>query len=105
GRETMATKNKPNQAEVVDTCTKRLKALKANVSSAKAVIAINGVLTKASDVIAIYQDCLDTRATLDTQRADVQAPLVTVAAAEARRREADRALKPWVINQFGATSK
>jgi hypothetical protein len=101
----MTTKNKPNQAEVVATCTARIKALKANVASTKAVVVLGGVAHKASDVVAIYQACLDNRATLDTQRAEVKATLATLEAADAKRIETERALKPWMINTFGATSK
>lgn len=61
---------KLNNAVIVDTCTKRLQSLKAHVSN-KAEISINGKAYKASDVIAIYQDCLDIRASLSSKRADV----------------------------------
>lgn len=87
-------KYQPNDAEVVDTCSTRLKALKSYVANTKAVIAIDGVPNKAADVVAIYQDCLDARATLDTQRASVKASLVVRTTAEssspARRRSSCR---------------
>ncbi len=95
---------KLNNAVVVDTCTKRLNSLKAHVSN-KAEISINGKAYKAAAVIAIYQDCLDIRASLSNKRADVAATLVESANAEAMRRAADRALKPWVVNTFGANSQ
>jgi hypothetical protein len=98
-------KNRKNNAEVLDSCTTRLNALKQYVSSTKATIAIDGETHKVSDVIAMYQACLDTRAALTTQRAQVKATLVSRAIAEATRRAADRALKPWVINQYGAGSQ
>jgi hypothetical protein len=101
----MSTNTRPANAEVVDTCTQRLKALKSYVPGAKAMIAINGKQTKVSDVIATYQACLEARATIATQRADLKATLVSRAAAEASRRATDKALKAWVINQFGADSK
>jgi hypothetical protein len=97
-------KTKPNNASVVDTCTQRLNALKTHLSNAKATIAVNGVQMKAAEVIATYQACLDGRATLTTQRADVKATLGTVAAADTKRRGVDRALKAWVVNQYGADS-
>ena len=99
-------KYKPNSAEQIDTCAARLKALNAYVKSSSAkTISVNGTTYKASDVIAMYQACLDARATLDTQRAQVKATQKVRAAAETQRRAADRALKPWVINQFGADSQ
>jgi hypothetical protein len=96
---------KPNNATVIDSCTKRLAALKAYVKNSKAEIAINGVVHKAADVIAIYQGCLNSRATLSTKRAEVKQAMNDRADAEDQRLEADRALKPWVINQFGAGSQ
>src|SRR5580704_3822328 len=88
----MASKNQPNNAVVIDTCTQRLNALKAYVHP-KAEIAINGVVHKTADVIKIYQACLDNRAALNTKRAEVKAALVDRATTESQRREADRALK------------
>jgi hypothetical protein len=97
------TNNKPNQATVIETCTKRINALKAHVD-AKTVIAMNGVPTKVSDVLAIYQSCLDNRATLNTQRAEVKATLATVASADSKRKPVEQSLKRWVIDQYGADS-
>jgi len=94
-----------NNASVIDVCTQRLNALKAHLSSTKATIAVNGVQTKAAEILATYQASLDGRATLKSQRADVKATLGTVAASDAKRRVVDRALKAWVVNQYGADSK
>lgn len=93
-----------SNAAVVDKCTQRLAALKQYVQ-AKAEIPIDGETKKLADVIAVYQDCLDTRASLQTKRAEIKAALVERANAETSRRAADRALKPWVINTFGANSQ
>jgi hypothetical protein len=100
----MSTK-RVNSASVIDVCTQRLNALRAHLSSTKATIAVNGVQTKAAEIIATYQASLDGRATLNSQRADVKATLVTVAASDTKRRVVDRALKAWVVNQYGADSK
>jgi len=97
-------KNQPSNAIVVDTCTQRLQALKSYVEP-KAQIAIDGVVHKASDVIEIYQTCLDTRAALATKRAETKAAISDRANAESTRRTADRALKAWVANQFGVASQ
>src|SRR5579883_837607 len=96
--------NKPNNAVVVDKCTKRVNALKAHASP-KAEIPVAGKTLKVTDVIGIYQNSLDTRAALSAKRAEVKALQVEVANAEAKRREADRALKPWVANTYGADSQ
>ena len=95
---------KVTNAVVVDTCTKRLAALKAHVSN-KAVIAINGKAHKAAAVIAIYQTGLDIRAALSTKRADVKATIVERVNADVLRRAVDRALKGWVVNMYGADSQ
>jgi hypothetical protein len=92
-----------NNATVVDSCTKRLQALSAYVD-AKAQISIDGTKLKASQVIAIYQSCLDSRAALATKRAETKAAMATRASAEAARRRADRAVKAWVVNEFGERS-
>ena len=97
-------KSQPSNATVIDKCTQRLQALKSYVTP-KAQIAINGVVHKATDVIEIYQRSLDTRAACSTKRAEMKAALSDRAAAEAQRREADRALKAYVVNQFGVSSQ
>jgi hypothetical protein len=96
--------SKQTNAIVVDKCTQRLTALEAYVP-AKAHIAIDGVSHTAAEVTAIYQTCLDTRASLATKRAEVKKAMAERARAESARRAADRALKPWVVNEFGASSK
>jgi hypothetical protein len=100
----MASKNKPNNAVVIDKCTQRLTALKHYVDK-KAQIPIDGEQHKLLEVVAIYEKCLETRAALQTKRAEVKAALVARAEAEASRRAADRALKPWVVNTYGADSQ
>ena len=97
--------NKPNNASIVDTCTQRLNALKTYLTNPNATISVNGVQVKVADVTASYQACLDDRATQSTQRATVKATLVLHAAADSKRQVIDRALKSWVVNQYGATSK
>ncbi len=100
----MATKQKTNNATVVDKCTQRLTALKAYVAPT-ATIFIDGVSHTAADVEGIYQTCLDSRAALATARAEVKPLMAKRATAEAARRAADRNLKPYVIAQFGPDSK
>jgi hypothetical protein len=97
-------KNSQNNAAVVDTCTKRLNALSAHVD-AKAQIAIDGTKLKASQVIGIYQSCLDSRAALATKRAETKAAMATRSSAETARRRANRAVKAWVVNEFGEGSQ
>jgi hypothetical protein len=92
-----------NLAVLADTCNKRLLALKANVSL-KAEIGIEGETHKVSDIIQIYQECLDTRASVEKKRADVKAALVVSANAEAARRAIEPSLKAWVAAKFGSNS-
>src|ERR1700685_4561834 len=97
-------KNSQNNASVVDSCTQRLNALAAHVD-AKAQISIDGTKLKASQVVAIYQSCLDSRAALATKRAETKAAMATRSSAELGRQSADRAVKAWVVNEFGEGSQ
>jgi len=94
----------PNNATVVDTCTKRLNALKEYAGN-KGTIPMNGQDLKISDVLAIYQGCLDSRAALAKSRTQVKASLATKTSAEQARVDADVALGAWVITKFGAGSQ
>jgi len=96
--------NSQDNATVVDVCTKRLNALKSYVDG-KAQINVGGKKQKASQVVAIYQSCLDSRAALATKRAEVKAAMATRTSAEQARRSADRAVKAWVVNEFGEGSQ
>jgi hypothetical protein len=96
---------KPNNAAVVDTCTRRLNALKEHAGSIKGTIPMNGDDLKVSDVLAIYQGCLDSRAALEKSRTQVKAALATKASAEKARVSADKALSAWVTTKFGAGSQ
>src|ERR1700687_1457504 len=93
----------PNNATVIDTCTQRLFAMKTHVHGNPS-IAIEGTPGTATDLVAIYQRSLDARAALAAKRSEVLAALTERDDAEAARRQADRALKPWVVHQFGPTS-
>jgi hypothetical protein len=95
----------PNNATVVDTCTKRLNALKEHAGNNKGTIAMNGEDLKVSDVISIYQGCLDSRAALAKSRTQVKTDLATKASAEQARVDADKALSAWVVTKFGAGSQ
>lgn len=95
---------KPNNATVVDACTKRLNALK-EYGGNKGTIPMNGEDRKVTDVIAIYQGCLDSRAALAKSRTQVKTALATKASAEQARVDADKALSAWVTTRFGAGSQ
>jgi hypothetical protein len=95
---------KPNNAAVVDVCNKRLQALKSYVAS-KGQISMNGTKSKLSDVVAIYQGCLDTGTSLATKRSEVKIALTAHRSANSARRSADKALKAWVIAEYGADSQ
>ena len=95
---------KLNQAQIVDVCGLRVQALKTHMPP-KSEVPINGERHKLADVIGIYQTCLDNRTAVSAKRAELKALLAQSAEAEATRRAADRALKPWVIDNFGANSQ
>jgi hypothetical protein len=95
---------KKNNAVVVDSCTQRLKAF-AQYVDGKAQIAVDGKKLKASQVSAIYQSCLDSRAALATKRAEAKAAMAARTSAEQARVSADRAVKAWVNNEFGVGSQ
>jgi hypothetical protein len=95
----------PNNATVVDTCTKRLNALKEHVGNSKGTISMNGEDRKVADVIAIYQGCLDSRAALAKSRTQVKSALAAKVEAEQARIAADKALSAWVTTKFGAGSQ
>jgi hypothetical protein len=95
---------KPNNATVVDTCTKRLNALK-EYGGSKGTIPMNGEDLKVSDVVAIYQGCLDSRAALARSRTQVKTALAAKTSAEQARVSADMALSAWVTTKFGAGSQ
>jgi hypothetical protein len=96
---------RPSNATVVDTCAKRINALEEQVGNSKGTIAMNGEDLKVSDVIAIYQGCLDTRTELAKSRAQVKSNLAAKTKAEQARVAADRALSAWVTTKFGAESQ
>ena len=97
----MATK--PNNATIVETCTRRVRSLGSYVGSG-AKIAVNGRKLTREDVVATYRSCLDARATVARLRAQLESALVTVAETEAARLEADTALRAWVRAEFGVES-
>jgi hypothetical protein len=95
---------RPNNTNVVAACTRRLRAL-ANYAGGASAIAINGRKLTVAEVVAIYEECLGSRADLAQLRAIARAAMKRRATAEAARREADRALQAWAANEFGVESK
>jgi hypothetical protein len=95
--------NRPNNVAVIDTSTRRLRAL-VNYARPQETISINGVQHTASEIMAIYQTSIDSRGELATMRAKVKRAIDVCAQAEAARVEADRALKAWAVHRFGVTS-
>jgi hypothetical protein len=95
--------NAPNNATVVETCTRRIRALGAYVDR-KTVVAINGRKHAHAEVVAVYQRSVDARAKVASLRAQLAEALEEVGSADAARLEADRALKAWVRGEFGVES-
>jgi len=95
---------RPNNTTVIDASIRRLRALESYVDD-NTKIALNGRKLALAEVLAIYQESLDSRADLARQRAAAKAAMERRATAEAARLEADRALKAWALNEFGIESK
>jgi hypothetical protein len=95
--------NAPNNATVVETCTRRIRAMGSYVDR-KSVVAINGRKHGHAEVVAVYQRPVDARAKVASLRAQLAEALNEVKDADAARMEADRALKAWVRGEFGVES-
>jgi hypothetical protein len=95
--------NAPNNATVVETCTRRIRALGAYVDT-RATVGIDGRKHAHAEVVAVYARCVDARAKVANLRAQLAEALDEVGAADAARAQADRALKAWVRGEFGVQS-
>jgi hypothetical protein len=95
--------NAPNNATVVETCTRRIRALGTYVDG-RASIGINGRKHAHAEVVAVYARCVDARAKVASLRAQLAEAIEEVGSAEVARMEADRALKAWVRGEFGVES-
>jgi hypothetical protein len=70
----------------------------------KDLLYVGKVQVKATDLGAVYQDALDTRASAVTAKGEYNGALAARDAAEAKRLGADQALEPYVLQRFGANS-
>ena len=95
--------NAPNNATVVETCARRIRALGTYVDR-KSVVAINGRKHAHAEIVAVYQRPVDARAKVASLRAQLAEALDEVGQADVGRMEADRALKAWVRGEFGVES-
>src|ERR1700722_488254 len=94
----------PNNATVIDSCTRRIHALE-SYAQPRETILVNGARRTAREVKAVYEACLASRGTLARKRAEVKAAMAVCAKAEEARLENDRALKAWAVHRFGPTSE
>jgi hypothetical protein len=92
-----------NNAKIVEACNRRLIALNKHVQT-KGAMTVSGKQMKPADIIALYQAALDTRAALVPLRAMFEKALVARDEAESARAAIDKALKAWVVNEFGPDS-
>ena len=95
---------KINNATIVNNNTKRILAMKKHVTSSTTEIPIGGELLQPAQVIAVYQNSLDSRATVTAMLAGYKAALVERARTEAKLGVTEDALKGWVLNRFGVDS-
>jgi hypothetical protein len=96
--------SKFNNDSIVTNNTKRIGGMKKYVTNSKTEIPVGGEVLKPADVIAIFQDSLDTRAAVTAAHAQYKSALADRATAEAKRSVADEALKGYVLQRFGANS-
>src|ERR1700733_8925557 len=95
--------NAPNNATVVEACTRRIRALGTYVDR-RASIGVNGRKLAHGDVVGVYAKCLAARAKVANLRAQLAEALEEVEATEIERKGLERALKPWVRGEFGEES-
>jgi hypothetical protein len=99
----MGTMKISNETAVTNN-TKRIAAMKKFVTNSKTEIPIGGEVLKPADVIAVFQDSLDTRAAVTATQGSYKEALADRETAEQKRAVTDEGLKAWVLNRFGATS-
>src|ERR1700679_938141 len=92
-----------NNDQIVSMTNQRLIALKKFVR-AKTAMKVSGKQMKLADLTAIYQAAIDTRTALVPLRAGIEEALAARDSAEVSRRATDKALKAWVVNEFGPAS-
>ena len=95
---------KQSNSTVIGSCTRRLDAIVLYLTGV-GTITINGADHTAAQLTAVYQADIDTRSDLLKKRSDVTVAMKARAVATTTRRAADKWLRAWVINKFGADSK
>ena len=94
---------KNTSASVVQACTSRVNALNKYLTS-KDLIYVQGEQVKATDLVDVYQDALDTRAGAVTAKGAYKTALDARNTAEAKRLSTDGFLEAYVNGRFGASS-
>jgi hypothetical protein len=95
---------KTSNSTIVTSNNKRIAALKKFVTNGKTQIPIVGEQLKPSDLIAVFQDELDKRATVASTKASYETAVAQRTTASQKRQITDDALKVWVLNFFGPMS-
>jgi hypothetical protein len=93
-----------NNAKIIEQSSQRLKALRKHVTATKATMTVDGQPYKLADLIAAYQDAIDTREALIEHRAAFDKALAARDSADLTRLTIDQGLRAWVATQFGARS-
>jgi hypothetical protein len=96
--------SKINNSNVVTNNGKRIAALRKYVTNSKTEIAVDGEHLKPADLIAVFQDSLDTRAAVTATQGAYKKALAEKEEAETKRAVTDDALRVWVLAWFGANS-
>lgn len=94
---------KSDNATMISSASQRVSALRKHLASRDEVF-VDGKSFKASVLIAIFQNTIDTRGEVVTTRGKYKAALAARATSESQRLAVDDALKSYVLNRFGADS-
>ena len=95
----------PSNSAILATCHRRLEALEKHAPKGKRAIHIDGRRVTFSQLRAVYERCLDTRAKVATLRAEIASMVVAIRDAERSRVEFDEGVRAWVACRFGSTSQ
>jgi hypothetical protein len=93
-----------SKADVIDVCNSRIKAINAYAPAA-GTISCNGKAYNQSQLVAIYQRCIDSREALVGLKHQEELALQARAAADADRKSVDGALIQWAVNTYGPQSQ
>ena len=93
-----------SKAEIVDICEERINGIQ-TYAPAKGTISCAGTAYTGTQLVAIYQKCIDTRQALVALRNQEAIAMQERDAADAARKAVDAGLIQWAVNTFGPQSE